>query len=170
MAVPLIRVLVGLVGAVGGFATGFVARQPHINRLRAQVATLQKEIERLQVLLEEQDRQIQEMRRRYQALKAWQFTEKAKQGLQTRGAVIQQWALYEYIHLLYIQAQEVAVSDREKAFFDTYERLLGSGEYQVEDLISVKSYIEEKYQDEVRALQTPSPSQFTAALRGEGVA
>ena len=95
MAFPLILAL--LLSAGGGAIGGALARQPEINRLKAQVKKLQEEIERLQSVIKEQDRQIRELKIRYNALKAYSFSERAKQKANLKGAIMFQYCFKEYM-------------------------------------------------------------------------
>lgn len=165
--IPLIPVLLG---TLGGVVAGALLRQPEINRLRKQVQVLQAEIQRLQALVEEQNRQIQELTVRYKTLKAWSFVEKAKQRARLEGAVMHQWAFKEYVELLCAQASERPLSEEERAFFNAYENLLAGLHGDKDERLIIRNYIRSKYRHEIERLVTVDASRLVASVEAVNVA
>lgn len=144
MALPML--IHGLFLA-GGFVAGALSRQPEINRLRAQVVTLQAQISELQSIIQEQHRQIVELNVRYKALKAWSFVEKNKVASE-RNAYISNLCMFkEYCGWLCAMANGRSIGKREKVFFRIYEMFMSGRDESVsdDDLDSFSEYIEDKY-------------------------
>ncbi|AIQ56179.1 hypothetical protein [Paenibacillus borealis] len=144
-------ILVPIIAALGGVVAGTLSRQPEVNRLKQQVRTLQAEIQRLQALVKEQDRQIKELKIRYNALKAYQFTEKIKQKSKLKGALMFQYSFKEYMDLLVAQARggNYVLVDDETYFFNSFEHLMNTREISVEEKLLIRTYIRTKYAYEI---------------------
>lgn len=75
----VVKVIIGGLAALGGLAIGALARQPEVSKLKKQVTILKKDLsERMYKVEEELNRQLDELNKRYLALRAWQFFEKRK--------------------------------------------------------------------------------------------
>ena len=148
MAIPLI---LALLMAGGGAVAGAMARQPEINRLKDQVKKLQEEVLRLQSVIKEQDRQIRELRIRYNALKAYSFSERAKQRANLKGAIMFQYCFKEYMDLLIVQTNKnnFVLKDEEKTFFNIFEGLVNNQEKSVEEMMFLREYIRYKYAHQI---------------------
>jgi hypothetical protein len=147
MPVPLLIPII--IAAGSGGIIGALSRQPEINRLKKQVKILQGEIERLQNIISEQNRQIGELSIRYKALKGWQFSEKAAQYANIKGYYLHLYSYKEYVELLCYQAKGNELQTREHAFFNAYELVLSGNEIPREHLFSIRNYIYEKYNYEI---------------------
>lgn len=167
MPLPLIPIIIS---ALGGAIVGGLARQPEINRLKKQVKLLQQEIGRLQRIVAEQNRQIQELTIRYKSLKAWQFSEKAQSKARTRGAVMHQYSFKEYVDLLCLQAKGSPISEAERRFFNAYENLLSGSDSSVDEKIVIRDYIVQKYSYEIRNLIPLDSERVTEVVEGTRIA
>lgn len=143
--------LLGALLASGGFLGGALSKQPEINRLKAQVRKLQSEISRLQYTIKEQDRQIRELKIRYNTLKAYHFSERRRQKEKTKGAVMFQYCFKEYMDLLIAQAHNsnYELKDEEKVFFNSFERMINNQEATVKEKVFIREYIRYKYQYQI---------------------
>jgi hypothetical protein len=65
-------------GGLAIFFAGFFVRQPKINKLKKQIAQLQKEIKRLEALREEQNNTINRLLINYKSLKLFDFAKRSK--------------------------------------------------------------------------------------------
>jgi outer membrane murein-binding lipoprotein Lpp len=139
--------LLGAMLSGGGFLGGTLSRQPEINSLKEQVKTLQAEIQRLQIVIKEQDRQIGELKIRYNTLKAYHFTEKARQKMQLKGAVMFQYCFKEYMDLLVAGAHSdsFVMKDEEIVFFNIFDKMINNKEATLEEKIFLREYIRHKY-------------------------
>jgi TolA-binding protein len=147
MPIPLLIPII--IAAGGGGIVGALSRQPEINRLKKQVKILQQEIDRLQNIIAEQNRQIKELTIRYKAIKGWQFSEKAAQSANIKGYYLHLYSYKEYVELLCYQAKGNELQAREQAFFNAYEMLLAGNEIPNEYLFSIRTYIHGKYNYEI---------------------
>lgn len=142
-----ISLIMGLLMAGGGAVAGALARQPEIDRLKAQVKKLQEEVQRLQLVIKEQDRQIKELKIRYNALKAYSFSERAKQKSNLKGAIMFQYCYKEYMDLLVVQVHnsDFVLKEEEKTFFNIFDSMVNNQELSVEEQMFLREYIRHKY-------------------------
>jgi hypothetical protein len=136
------------------FLADALSRQPEVHRLKEQVKRLHREIERLQLIIFEQDRQIYELKIRYNTLKAYQFIEKAKQKSKIKGAIMFQYGFKEYIELLVAKAHNpnFVLKKEEQAFFNIFERLINNANISLEEKMFVREYIRFKYKNQIESL------------------
>jgi len=151
-----------LIGSVllGGAAIGALARQPEVNRLKAQVRELQEEIQRLQRIVQEQDRQIKELKIRYEALKVYQIMERMKQKSRVRGSLIFQYAFMEYLDLLVMRTHdEEELQEEQQLFFNIFDKIINGKVLSVEEKMLIREYIIDKYHHQVTNLIEPDSKQ-----------
>lgn len=163
MPLPLIPIAIT---AGVSFVAGILARQPEVNKLKQQVKALQKEIDRLNRVIVEQNRQISELKVRYKALKGYAFIEKMKTECDIRGILLHQCAYKEWMELTLSQANEKPISEEELHFYNLYEALLRGGEVSDEQIGEIRSYIYQRYEFELKRMQAPD-LQATLRLVGE---
>lgn len=173
MPIPLLAplpLLVPLFAAGGGFIAGALSRQPEINRLKQQVRTLQAEIVRLQGIVQEQDRQVNELKIRYKQLKAFQFSERERQAATARGAIIHQYCFVEYVDLLCAQTRGHTLTTAETRFFNIYEGLLENNEFTTEAVLELRDFIMSKYGNQIKNLIAVDSSRIFRELEATNVA
>lgn len=152
------------------FFVGMLARQPEINRLKQQVRTLQAEIVRLRKIVEEQNRQIEELKIRYNVLKAYQFVEKVKQEGHIKGVITQQYAFKDYTELCCIQVRGGALSEEQTSFFNAYECVLNNIEIPKDTLLMVRNYVVSRHRNEIENLIAVSPDATVEMLENTNAA
>jgi hypothetical protein len=86
-------------GFVVGVPLGALARQPEINNLHKQVSALQKEVTRLNGLVDEQNRQISALKLKYNVMQGMRAVEIAKAQNNLKGAIMYSYCLREYLDL-----------------------------------------------------------------------
>ena len=143
MPLPFIIPLV-LTGA-GCLVAGALSRQPEINRLKEQVRVLQKEVESLRRAMHEQQRQIEELKIRYSALKAWNFVEKQRTRGMTRGSLILHYGLRDYVELTMVQARGKTLEGDHLRFYNAFNVLVSDQDLGENDRAFIKDYITSKY-------------------------
>lgn len=150
----------------GGAVIGYLARQPEINRLKKQIQLLQKENERLRSCIDAQNRTILEYKVRYNALKAWQFSEKRKVGSSARSRVMQQCCLMEYLEISITKVQGKELSEEMLVFYNIYELMLSGKEntLTVNEFRVLKNYIYCRYRSEIETLTPPDISKTQEKL------
>ena len=144
--IPLIPIL----NLAGGLIIGALARQPEINRLKKQVKKLQNEIKRLQGVIREQKRQIGELKIRYDALKAWNFIEKAKVSSSLSARLMQMYCMKDYMELSVLKVKENELSEQQSIFFNLFDKIVNNyADITVEEFAELKKYIFSKYKKEM---------------------
>jgi len=139
MAIPFIIPLV--LTAAGGLAIGALSRQPEINRLKEQVRVLQREIETLRKAMQEQQRQIDELKIRYSTLKAWNFAERQRTRGMTRGSLILHYGLRDYVELTVAQSRGKALEGDDLRFFNAFNVMVNDQPLGEEEKSFVKEYV-----------------------------
>lgn len=144
-----------LVFLAGGLI-GALSRQPEIERLKAQVRTLQAEIQRLQKVIAEQDRQIKELTIRYKALKGNQFVERAKLMSNAKGAIMFQYLYKEYLELLVLSVRgDYKLGEAETIFFNAFDGLMSGRETSPAEKMLMREYIRAKYSYQIDNMVQP---------------
>ena len=157
----LINILVG----AGGLIIGALSRQFEINRLKEQVKKLQSEIKRLQELVTEQNRQIEELKRRYYLVRGLHIIEKQRRKNITIGALVFQYAFKEYIDMLVIKSSGRSLSEIELIFFKSFVIVLESKkQLSQEEKIAMKDFILKKYNYAIKHMQELNPEEMTNNL------
>jgi hypothetical protein len=168
----MLPVLIPILAGLGGAVVGALSRQPEIDRLKEQVRKLQFEIQRLQRIIAEQDRQIRELKIRYNALKAYHFVERVRQKSQMRGVLMFQYAFKEYMDLLVVQAREngYVLSEDEVLFYNAFDRLVNNTEIELEEKLLIREYIRSKYAYEIDNLIEPETGDIVEKVESIHVA
>lgn len=151
------KAFLGLGACMAGFVAGALSRQPEINELKEQVRSLQAEVERLHGVIELQNKQINHLKIRYNALKGWQFVQKNKQRGYIRGSIMYQYALKEYIEMLIDsdQSDVIKLNKDEIQFYNAFGRILNAAEITDKDREVVIQYVCDKYKTEIDRFQEP---------------
>ena len=142
-----IPVIVWLLGMGGTFILGALARQPEINRLKAQIEQLQKNQEALRKTILEQQRQIEELKIRFNALKAWQFQQRIEHSRKIRSVQLHRCALKEYMTLAVQRIRGRELTEEQSAFINVYGRVMDgqSADIAPEEFVVVRGYIQARY-------------------------
>lgn len=164
MPIPL---LVPILAAAGGTLVGALSRQPEINRLKKQVKVLQQEVERLNMLVDEQDRQIKSLKMQVNGLKGYQRVQALGR---TKGAVMQQYAFKEYVDLCCEQAKDKNITSDEKLFFNIYENMLNGLDVAVDAKVFLKEYLMNRYGIQIQQLVEVAPDSIMNRLEETRIA
>jgi len=156
--------------ALAGFVTGALFRQREINRLKKQVAILQNEIKRLQALIWEQNRQIKELRIRYNVMKGYHFVNKIKYEGSIKGYIIQAYAFQEYVRISCDKINKDDVSADDGKFFVIYDKILSDGKAEKSSYAFIKTYLLKKYELEISQMIPPSGAEMINAIEVANVA
>ncbi len=142
---------------LSGFVVGALSRQPKINELKKQVESLKAEVTRLQGCIKKQKNQISELKKRYIALKGFQFLKQIKQREYLKGSLMYQYALKDYLEIL-IDADhinKVNMNKGEIKFYNAFGKILNAGQITDKDRSVIIEYISEKYKSEIDNFQEP---------------
>lgn len=163
MAAPIVWALF----AAANLAGGALLRQPEINRLKAQVRTLQVQIGKLQLIIAEQHRQIQELKLRYDTLKFFHIFEKQRVSMNIKEQIFQICAFKEYINLAITRSRGEKLSERPQNFLHTYEMISTGNDDKISDIDFdfMIEYIEEKYSGSIESFTAPSVDAELIALQ-----
>lgn len=157
MAIPLIAWGFFAIGVAGGGVVGALARQPEINRLQEQIKVLQGEAKKLYRLVDEQNRQIDVLKTKYDVMGGMNQIERAKAVGQLKGAIMFTYCLKEYLDIKYrFFNNPSGLSEEESQFVACFSKEL-SGSTSLESDRKVtryyfRMYIREKYADQIDKL------------------
>ena len=158
-----------IIGLVAGFGGGWFSRQGEVNRLKELVKKMQIENERLRNIIQEQQRQIQELKIRYNALKGYNFVEKTKSMGNLRGHIIQQYAYQEWLEFTIMITRERNLNKDEKEFYELYSRVLAGKSSDELDIKAIMKYIQSRFEYEISSL-IPADYESTFAILENGYA
>lgn len=145
----VIKWIIGVLAALGGLAIGALARQPEVSSYKKQIIALKKDLsERMLKVEEELNRQVDELNKRYMALKAWQFFEEAKAKSiyekKAREVFFMKCCCSEYIRILGKSlSKDMSLNEQETQFLKSFDNVLNN-KLEENDLNSVKVYISNK--------------------------
>ena len=141
-----------------GAAAGYLSRQPEINRLKLQVRILQQENQRLRGALEEQARQIQELKIRYNTLKAWQFGERINRMADIKARIIHQYCLKEYMDMALTRIRGNDLNPEMTTFFGIYSLFLNGKANTVSqgEFTALREFNMSKYGSEINRCIPPN--------------
>ena len=154
---PIPAIVWAIIAFGGGAVSGALARQPEVNKLKEQVRTLQNEVNRLNSLIDEQNRQINVLKTKYHALKGVNLIEEAKSKNQLKGAITYSYCLKEYLDLHYqITMHEYMPTENENAFLQAFKLILDgnvpAGDEGKLHKYFLRQYIREKYASQIDSL------------------
>ena len=152
--VPKIKVknnqmLIGMgTGIVAGVALGALSRQPEINKLKGSQVLILSENERLRTALANLNGSMEGLNKRIEALKAYQFIERAKQTKEVRGCILYQYATKIYIETVIKKTDGRDLSPKEIHYMDVFERILND-EYNEGDEKYIAEIVLPKYKEKI---------------------
>jgi len=165
---PIPAILIGIaIGGAAGTVGGYLLRGREVAKLKKQVEILQRENKRLQRTILEQQRQINELKIRYKALRVWAYKEKLEYKGLLRGKLLFQYALYEYLRILKEKIDCTEISEEEREFFHAFDQIINNMVPETEKMTvmqHVKGYIYSKYSDKVNDAIPPSIDQHLRKL------
>lgn len=150
--------------AAGGIIAGALLRQPEINRLKKQIEILQTEMKKLQALLAEQNRQIAELKVRYNVIKGYNFLLRKKFEGNIKGHIIHQYAFHEYVSLSKLKIKGVELNDKTQGFFKRYDKLIMGENLNFKEFIYMKKYLLSKYKLQIDQLIQVDARKTTALI------
>lgn len=169
MPVPFL--IAGGIAALGiAFGAGRYSRQGEIDELKQKVIELQNQVERLQHVVSRQNDTIRNLKAENKSLNALHFMEKKKLFGRTKGIIIFQYALREYLEFVRLEAEKIiSSSDPEHTIYDILDRMFYGKEVLIEEKGLIKEYIEQKYSYEIKNLIPLSENELSVALEGRKV-
>lgn len=151
-------VIAGILGATGGVVAGILIRQPEINKLQSQVQCLQKDIEQLENVIEEQNAEIAEMIVNYRALKIYQILKRQHLRDSIQDKLICQYAANDYLSLLISCINpEIKMTKDEIHFYKTYTKMLSDDQIDADEIEILRPIILDKHSHEIKNLVECDP-------------
>lgn len=154
MMKKLVYAIIAALIAIGSFLTGFLIRQPKINKLKKQIEMLQQDNSKLLNLIDESRQNYQELLIQHKALKALQFRKKSALKEQITETLVMQYAIKEYLMLLLKSGKyNNELEKSEIIFFNAFEKLIDGKKISTSDKVKIRDYITEKYKTEIKHLK-----------------
>lgn len=144
-----------LAGAAG--ATGYVAgrksRNAEVAELKNTIIQLQQQIEKLNTIIEKQNHTIQVLKAENKSLNALRIIEKSKLKKRTRGAILFEYAMFEYMEFLRFEVNGTRdLDETESTIFAILDKMFHGKSILLEEKGLIKMYISNKYSYEVKHL------------------
>jgi hypothetical protein len=170
MPVPFLVAAGAAALAGAAFGAGRYSRQGEIDELKQKIIELQNEIEILQTLVSKQNETIRNLKAENKSLNALHFMEKRKLFGRTKGLIIFQYALREYLEFVRLEAeQKIESRGAEHTLYKILDRMFYGKEVLKEEKGLIKLYIEEKYPYEIKNLIPLPEEELHVALEGRRV-
>lgn len=151
------KIIYGIIGfflMLGGFLTGFLIRQPKINKLKKQIELLQKDDRKLIEMINEMRQNYQELLVQHKALKALQYRKKLAIKEKITGNLVMQYAIKAYLTLLLKSGRyEQKLEKDEIVFFEAFEKVIDGKNISTSDKVKIRDYIMEHYGKEIKQLK-----------------
>lgn len=150
----LLYSLLAILICIGAFLTGFLIRQPKINKMEKQVETLQKDNSRLVSLFELKQNEYRELLVQHKALKALQFRKKAELHDKMTESISMQYAIKDYVSLLIKRVKHgQELTKEEIIFFNAFEKVIDGKNISTNDKVKILSYVKTQHDTEIRQLK-----------------
>lgn len=152
--------------AIATFLTGFLIRQPKINKLKKQLELLQHDNKKLVGMVDEKKKEYQELHIQHMALKALQFRKKAASKERLQENLVMQYAIHSYISLLIKCGRlEQTLEKNEIIFFNAFEKVINGKKISTSDKVKIREYIMESHGNDIKALKECEFSKVLGELR-----
>lgn len=169
MPIPLI--VAGAAAAMGvAFGAGRYSRQGEIDELKEKIIELQETISRLEKLVSKQNDTIRNLKAENKSLNALHFMEKRRLFGRTKGLIIFQYALRDYLEFVRLEAeQNITAADPEHKIFIILDKMFYGQEVRLEEKGLIKLHVEKKYPYEIKNLIPLPEEDLYVALEGRRV-
>ena len=145
--------LIGALIAIASFITGFLIRQPKINKLKKQLELLQSDNHKLLDMVNEKKKEYQELHVQHMALKALQFRKKSASKERIVENLIMQYAIHAYLTLLIKSGRyEKELCKDEIIFFNAFEKVINGKKLSSGDKVKIRDYVMDCYSAEIKKL------------------
>ena len=167
------KITYGIIGfflMLGGFLTGFLIRQPKINKLKKQVELLQKDNRKLIEMITNKQQIYQELLIQHKALKALQFRKKSEIKEQMTENLVMQYAIRAYLTLLMKSGRYDKKLDKDEVvFFKAFEKVIDGKKLSTSDKVKIRDYIMEHHGHEIKQLKQCEYAVVMAELQNNPV-
>lgn len=136
-----------------GIAIGALARQPEVNKLKKENNKVLAENELLRFKVKSLNRSTLILHQKLDALKAYSFTEKAKETAELKGCIKYQYATKEYIELAILKSkQEQELSRNDILYMNIFSGILNGEELSEEEYRIIENRVVPKYREKIENL------------------
>ncbi len=136
-----------------GFFTGFLVRQPKINKLKKQIETLQKQLSSLQDKMVGYQTSFDNLLLQYKGLKVMQLKKKAEMKGMLEENLVLQYGMKAYLNLLLNRVKNNKKLDEEElAFYKSFDNVIEGKKVSKNEFKTIKSYVISRYRTEIQSL------------------
>jgi hypothetical protein len=161
-------ILIAIAVAIGSFLTGFLIRQPKLNKLKKQLETMQHDNQRLIALCTEQQQKFRKLLVQHKALKAMQYRKLATSKEKIKECLTMQYAIYEYVSLLIKRVEfEQELSKEEIIFFSSFEKFIDGKQLNDTDKVKIAEFVKVNHSAEIRNMRECDFSAMLADLQAQ---
>lgn len=155
---------------LGGVLTGFLIRQPKINKLKKQVELLQQDNRKLIAMITDKQQNYQELLIQLKALKALQFRKKSEVKEQLTENLVMQYAIKAYLSLLLKNGRYGQKLDNDEiVFFKSFEKVIDGNNLSTSDKVKIRNYIMKHHGSEIKQLKECEYTAVMAELQDKPV-
>jgi len=152
-----------IIGAIFGVIAGFLIAQPKVNKLKKQVASLQKNNAQLLARCDYLQNEFRELLVQHKALKVLQLKKKTESKGRIHENLMMQYAIRDYLELLLKRVKDgKKLSGEEKVFFKAFEGVIEGTALSTDDKARIKEYVMAQHSAEIHALRE---CDYTATLQ-----
>lgn len=145
--------IIGIISGILMFLTGFLWRQPKINKLKKEVESLQKDNSKLISLCEQQQEQFRELLVQHKAFKVFAFKKKAHTE-KLHANLVLQYAIKEYVSLLVKRVKhQQELEKSEIRFFNIMEKVVEGKDVSTTDKANMRDFIMARHKAEIKSLK-----------------
>lgn len=136
-----------------GIAIGALSRQPEVNKLKKENNKVLAENELLRFKVKSLNRSTLILHQKLDALKAYSFTEKAKETAELKGCIKYQYATKEYIELAILKSkQDQELSHNDMIYMTIFSGILNGEELSEEEYRIIENRVMPKYGEKIEKL------------------
>ncbi|MCT4796350.1 hypothetical protein [Exiguobacterium alkaliphilum] len=164
---PFFLLGAGALLAGASFGIGRFSRQGEVDELKQIIMKLEKELKIHQEMIARQNNVIKELKVENQSLNAIFFMKRAALSKRTRGIIIFQYALKEYLQLVRLHVDGmIKTNSPQELMYNILNRLFHGKDVSLEEKGLVKVYIQEKYPYEIKRMIAIEENDLYVALGG----
>ena len=140
--------------AIGGFFTGFLIRQPSINKLRKKVQLLQSDNQKLQNCLKKYQDSFDDLYLQYKGLKVLELKNKAEQKDKLKNNLVLQYGIKDYLELLFdVTKNERKLTNEECIFYKSFDGVIEGKNISDRNFEKIKEYVMSNHRKEINELK-----------------
>jgi hypothetical protein len=140
--------------AIAGLFTGFLIRQPGINKLRKQAQLLQSDNEKLQNCLKRHQDTFDDLYLQYKGLKVMELKNKAEYKDKLKNNLVLQYSIKDYLELLFdVTKNERKLTNEECIFYKAFDGVIEGKKINNRNFEIIKEYVISNHGKEINDLK-----------------